>query len=155
MPASEQSHKLSRMIPSLELAIWYWNEGFYFLYHTKAEFPIFHIRFLFTASTLLQVPGEFVSNDTLVQSESPQSEIPESVGKWIDNINNWSKKQNIWFIYSNIFTHKYTNMIKHVYSTLKMKSTAFIITILAFCTVSYFTNSLPLYLIKVAIWFWN
>ena len=35
-------------IDLIMLAIWYWNEGFYFLLYTEAGFSIFYIGLLFT-----------------------------------------------------------------------------------------------------------
>ena len=55
-------------------------------------------------------------------------------------------------------TEELTNITKHaVYSTLKFKSTAFDQrhNLGFFCILFYFTNSLPIDLIKVAIWCWN
>ena len=53
-------------------------------------------------------------------------------------------------------TSKLKNVLKHVvYSTLKSKSMVFYHRYLTICILFDFTNSLPINLIKVAIWWWN
>ena len=82
-----------------------------------------------------------------------------NAGKWIENANNYSKKQNIFFTYRNILSRylPITNYNKTFsLNDIKGKTDSVLsCTILTFDILFHFTNSLSINFIRVAFWLWN